>query len=98
MTNPLRSRIIRLAHANPQLRPHLIPLVAANSGAEGDATAGSDGYYMTAQYLRQMAAQAAELAQAIPEGTPLPDWFEAKAAQAAASLRDLHGYLKYRGA
>lgn len=25
----LRSRIIRLAHANPELRPHLIPLVAA---------------------------------------------------------------------
>ena len=97
MTNPLRSRNIRLAHANPQLRPHLIPLVAA-SGAEGDAAAGSDGYYMTAQYLRQMAAQAAELAQAIPEGTPLPDWFEAKAAQAAGTLRDLHGYLKYRGA
>ena len=42
MTNPLRSRIIRLAHANPQLRPHLIPLVAASSGAEGDAAAGSD--------------------------------------------------------
>jgi hypothetical protein len=53
---------------------------------------------MTAQYLRQMADQASELAQAIPEGTPLPDWFQAKAAQAAGTLRDLHGYLKYRGA
>lgn len=27
MSNPLRSKIIRLAHANPELRPHLLPLI-----------------------------------------------------------------------
>ena len=51
---------------------------------------------MTAQYLRQIADQAGELAEAIPAGTPLPDWFEAKVAQAAGTVRDLHGYMKYK--
>jgi len=97
MSTPLRRRLIRLAHAQPDLRQHLLPLVASVPGTEADATAGSDGYYMTAQYLRQIADQAAELAEAIPAGTPLPDWFEAKAAQAAGTMRDLHGYMKYRG-
>lgn len=93
MSSALRTRIIRLAHSRPDLRPHLLPLIAS----EGDAVAGSDGYYMTAQYLRQIADQARELADAVPAGRPLPDWFEAKAAQAAGTVRDLHGYLKYQG-
>lgn len=93
MTSPIRSRLIRLAHARPDLRPHLLPILAS----EGDAAAGSDGYYMTSQYLRQMADQTAEMAQAVQPGKPLPDWFEAKAAQAAGTIRDLHGYLKYGG-
>jgi hypothetical protein len=97
MSQTLRSRLVRLAHANPDLRPHILPLVASNPVPEADATAGSDGYYMTAQYLRQIADQARELAEAIPPGTPLPDWFEAKAAQAAGTMRDLHGYVRYRG-
>jgi hypothetical protein len=97
MSHPLRNRLIRLAHAQPDLRPHILPLIASSPGTEADATAGSDGYYMTAQYLRQIADQAGELAEAIPPGTPLPDWFEAKVAQAAGTVRDLHGYLKYRG-
>jgi len=97
MSHTLRNRLIRLAHAQPDLRPHLLPLVASAPGTESEATAGSDGYYMTAQYLRQIADQAGELAAAIPAGTPLPDWFEAKVAQAAGTVRDLHGYMKYRG-
>jgi hypothetical protein len=38
MSNDLRSRAIRLAHANPELRPHLLPLL---SGVEKSA---SDDY------------------------------------------------------
>jgi hypothetical protein len=72
-------------------------LGGGRKASEGDAVAGSDGYYMTAQYLRQIADQARELADAVPAGRPLPDWFEAKAAQAAGTVRDLHGYLKYQG-
>lgn len=93
MADPLRPRLIRLAHANPELRPHLLPILAA----ETDNTAGSDGYYMAAQYLKQLADQATELAQHVQPGTPLPDWFEAKVSQAAAIVRDLHGYMKYQG-
>lgn len=93
MSDTLRRRLIRLAHSQPDLRPHLLPILAS----ESDATAGSDGYYMTAQYLRQIADQASELAEAVPPGKPLPDWFEAKVAQAAGTIRDLHGYLKYNG-
>jgi hypothetical protein len=96
MADPLRNQLIRLAHARPDLRPHILPLVASAVGTESEATAGSDGYYMTAQYLRQIADQAGELAEAIPAGTPLPDWFEAKVAQAAGTVRDLHGYMKYK--
>jgi hypothetical protein len=97
MQDSLRSRLIRLAHMRPEIRPHILPLIASVSDTEADATAGSDGYYMTAQYLRQIADQASELAQAVPPGMPLPDWFEAKVAQAANTVRDLHGYLKYGG-
>lgn len=32
MLNDLRSRTIRLAHANPELRPHLLPLLAKTAG------------------------------------------------------------------
>lgn len=97
MADPLRSQLIRLAHARPDLRPHILPIVASAPGTEADATAGSDGYYMTAQYLRQIADQAGELAAAVQPGMPLPDWFEAKVAQAAGTVRDLHGYMKYKG-
>ena len=31
MTDPLRSKLIRLAHANPELRPHLLPILTADS-------------------------------------------------------------------
>lgn len=93
MPDTLRTRLIRFAHARPDLRPHLLSVLAS----ESDADAGSDGYYMTAQYLRQIAHQAAELADAVPPGKPLPDWFEAKVAQAANTIRDLHGYVKYGG-
>lgn len=93
MNDPLRSKLIRLAHSNPGLREHLLPVLAA----EGDVSAGSDGYYMTAQYLRQIADQAGYLADAVQPGMPLPDWFEAKVAQAAGTIRDLHGYIKYGG-
>jgi len=91
MDDPLRSKLIRLAYSNPDMRRHLLPVLAAG----GNASAGSDGYYMTAQYLRQIADQAGELADAVQPGMPLPDWFEAKVAQAAGTIRDLHGYIKY---
>lgn len=32
---PLRSRLIRLAHSNPELRPHLLPLLTASHDVEG---------------------------------------------------------------
>lgn len=35
MSDPLRSKIIRLAHANPELRPHLLPLLAKTARLEG---------------------------------------------------------------
>lgn len=93
MSDTLRARVVRLAHSRPDLRPHLLRVLAS----ESDAAAGSDGYYMTAQYLRQIAHQAAELADSVPPGKPLPDWFEAKVSQAAGTIRDLHGYMKYGG-
>jgi len=34
MSNNLRSRVIRLAHANPDLRPHLLPLLAGKTAME----------------------------------------------------------------
>ena len=30
--NTLRSRVIRRAHANPELRPHLLPLLTETAG------------------------------------------------------------------
>lgn len=36
----LRSRVIRLAHQNPSLRPHLLPLLARTAGAEEGTVAG----------------------------------------------------------
>lgn len=32
MSNKLRSSIIRLAHSNPELRPHLLPLLSKEAG------------------------------------------------------------------
>jgi len=40
----LRSRIIRLAHAKPELRPHLLPLVASKRAQEVDAVEALRGY------------------------------------------------------
>lgn len=34
MGDNLRSRVIRLAHANPELRPHLLPLLTGKTGME----------------------------------------------------------------
>jgi len=89
----LRSRLIRLAHTNPNLRADLLPLIAS----ESDTTSGSDGYYMAAQYIQQIADQASELSEKITPGKPLPDWVEAKITQAAAALKDVHGYMTYGG-
>jgi len=44
-TNSLRGRLIRLAHANPALRPHLMPLLKAaaeESDSEGKFEKGED--------------------------------------------------------
>jgi hypothetical protein len=43
MSDNLRSKVIRLAHQNPELRPHLLPLLVGNGrvASEGDFT---DGY------------------------------------------------------
>ncbi|NBQ99658.1 MAG: hypothetical protein EBT79_02405 [Actinobacteria bacterium] len=37
MSDTLRSRLVRLAHANPDLRPHLLPILAG----DGTITASS---------------------------------------------------------
>lgn len=32
--SPLRAKLVRLAHANPGLRPHLLPVLTARTGPE----------------------------------------------------------------
>lgn len=41
MSNTLRSEIIRLAHQNPDLRPHLIPLVTKTAAPDADSFYGA---------------------------------------------------------
>lgn len=43
----LRSRIIRLAHSRPDLRPHLIPLVASSGRTAGNVDLVVGGRYTT---------------------------------------------------
>lgn len=38
MSSDLRTLVIRLAHENPSLRPHLLPLLKEASGPEGKGT------------------------------------------------------------
>ena len=40
MSDQLRAQVVRLAHANPELRPHLLPLLV-------DKVAGAQGTYNT---------------------------------------------------
>ena len=87
----LRSRLIRLAHTNAELRPAILSLLAS------EATADSDGNYMSRQYLAQLSAQASELSAMVSPEQALPDWVEAKISAAANALRDVHNYMKYGG-
>ena len=45
MSNNLRSKIIRLAHANPALRPHLLPLLNVRV-ADGKVKKNKDGSFL----------------------------------------------------
>jgi len=42
MSDTLRSKVIRLAHQNPDLRPHLIPLVTKTAAVDADSFYGAE--------------------------------------------------------
>jgi hypothetical protein len=55
----------------------------------------SDGTYMSRQFLRQIALQAAALSDLVGEATSLMDWQEAKISMAAHSINAVFNALMY---
>lgn len=91
----LRSKLIRLAHANPELRAHLLPLLKASTQEKEGPVAGSDGNYMTKQNLWLTHQMAESLYNEIPDGMLLPDWAESKINSAADHIKAVAGWAQH---
>jgi hypothetical protein len=62
---------------------------------EAAALVEPDGTYMSRRFLRQMALQAAALADVVDPGVPLMDWQEAKITMAAHGLNAVYNSLMF---
>jgi hypothetical protein len=61
----LRTKLIRQAHANPSLRPHLLPLIAAEGGSKLAATLDTEALQ---QKLDKMSSLLIQIRTSMPPG------------------------------
>lgn len=76
--------------------PGDVAITAGEDMSDHDHEAGSDGSYMSVGYLKALADKSNELLDYIDEGTPLPDWVEAKIGQAANAINGVRDFFVYR--
>ena len=67
----------------------------ANAEEEMARLSDSDGSYMSVGYLNALAEKSDHLLEHIDNGTPLPDWVEAKISQAANAINSVHDFYEF---
>ncbi len=81
MSDNLRSKVIRLAHQQPSLRPHLLPLLGVRTAAKVKViTFGNRGSEYTEDELREFLDEEGGIVSRYKSADNLPKWLSSSKA------------------
>lgn len=91
MSNTLRSKVIRLAHQNPELRPHLLPLLKTAGADPVQFRKNPIGYEVTANGDRYLVVSDTYQTGLAKERKQMVDWraFDAESKKDVAKATSL---------